>query len=69
MNRETAVAHQRVFELIDDIVKEDTGTGLTWRHLHAISLDDYGDSILQFAGDQHGGQAKGVFSSLTCRRD
>ncbi|KAJ7599699.1 hypothetical protein C8J56DRAFT_1156467 [Mycena floridula] len=56
---ETAELHQRVFAEIDSIVYEDTMNHLRWRHLHAHSIDDFDGCILQFAGDQHGGQAKG----------
>lgn len=58
LNRQTAVAHQLVFRHIEDIVREDMGQSLQWRHLHATSLNDL-HGILQWAGDQHGGQAKG----------
>ncbi|KAJ7823047.1 hypothetical protein B0H14DRAFT_2518729 [Mycena olivaceomarginata] len=63
INRQTAAAHQRVFEEIEAIVKEDTGKSLKWRHLHATSTDSsegYGDLILSWTADQHRGQAKGL---------
>ena len=59
LTQETAEAHQRVFELINDIVKEDTGRNLKWYHIHAENPTDYNGYVLQFTGDQHGGQAKG----------
>ncbi|KIK91468.1 hypothetical protein PAXRUDRAFT_34935 [Paxillus rubicundulus Ve08.2h10] len=37
----------------------DTGSKLTWQHLHATNLNDL-TGILQWMGDQHGGQAKGL---------
>ncbi|KAJ7764293.1 hypothetical protein B0H16DRAFT_1799720 [Mycena metata] len=60
LNRQSAVAHQHVFAAIEDIVFEDTGKRLRWRHLHATSLDDYDGMILEWAADQHRGQAKGL---------
>lgn len=64
MNRQTAVAHQRVFEEIEAIVKEDAGGCLKWRHLHGIGPDDgHGDMILSWTADQHRGQAKGESQS------
>ncbi|KZP08487.1 hypothetical protein FIBSPDRAFT_901216 [Athelia psychrophila] len=59
LNRQTAYAHAFVFKQIEQIVREDTGTSLQWRHLHSDSLEDH-VGILQWAGDQHGGQAKGL---------
>ncbi|KAJ7574202.1 hypothetical protein C8J56DRAFT_1065197 [Mycena floridula] len=58
ITRETAYSHQLVFKAIHEIVREDTGRELRWRHLHATSLDDFDRYILQFTADQHGGQAK-----------
>ncbi|KAK7015645.1 hypothetical protein R3P38DRAFT_3321572 [Favolaschia claudopus] len=63
INRQSAAAHQRVFEEIESIVKEDTGESLKWRHLHASSAegpDGYGNFILSWTADQHRGQAKGL---------
>ncbi|KAK6991924.1 hypothetical protein R3P38DRAFT_2571883 [Favolaschia claudopus] len=63
INRQSAAAHQRVFEEIESIVKEDTGESLKWRHLHASSAegpDGYGKFILSWTADQHRGQAKGL---------
>jgi hypothetical protein len=59
LNRQTAVAHQRVFEEIETIVRNDTGKSLRWRHLHAGSADETDGMILHWVADQHGGQAKG----------
>lgn len=58
LNRQSAAAHTLVFKEIERIVLMDTGMSLKWRHLHASSLDDH-TGILQWAGDQHAGQAKG----------
>ncbi|KAG6899107.1 hypothetical protein C0993_000824 [Termitomyces sp. T159_Od127] len=60
VTRQTAVAHQRVFEEIAKIVYQDTGKALKWRHLHARTLNDYDGMILLLTLDQHGGQAKGI---------
>ncbi|KAJ6484352.1 hypothetical protein C8R47DRAFT_1072982 [Mycena vitilis] len=61
LNRQTAAAHQRIFEEIEAIVQEDTGKTLKWRHLHGTSVDGvYGDMILSWTADQHRGQAKGL---------
>ncbi|KAF8179521.1 hypothetical protein K438DRAFT_1908313 [Mycena galopus ATCC 62051] len=61
INRQTAAAHQRVFEEIEAIVQEDTGEGMKWRHLHGTSLDaTYGNMVLSWTADQHRGQAKGL---------
>ncbi|KAJ7586405.1 hypothetical protein C8J56DRAFT_1051777 [Mycena floridula] len=60
ITRETAFSHCLVFDAIHEIVKEDTGRDLRWRHLSASSIDDFDDCILQFMADQHGGQAKGL---------
>ncbi|KAJ7112747.1 hypothetical protein C8R43DRAFT_1157399 [Mycena crocata] len=60
----TTAAHQRVFEEIEAIVKEDTGKSLKWRHLHATSIDDsdgYSEMIISWTADQHRGQAQGKF--------
>ncbi|KAK6981751.1 hypothetical protein R3P38DRAFT_2578154, partial [Favolaschia claudopus] len=63
INRQSAVAHQRVFEEIELIVKEATGKTLKWRHLHASRAEapnEYGSLILSWTADQHRGQAKGL---------
>ncbi|KAK7031741.1 hypothetical protein R3P38DRAFT_2521802 [Favolaschia claudopus] len=64
INRQSAAAHQRIFEEIELIVKEDTGKTLKWRHLHASSVEGadgkYGDFVLSWTADQHRGQAKGL---------
>lgn len=65
LNRQTAAAHQLIFEKIEAIIIEDTGQSLKWRHLHANSPTDLA-GILQWAGDQHGGQAKG--NSDACKK-
>ncbi|KAF8145358.1 hypothetical protein K438DRAFT_1630265 [Mycena galopus ATCC 62051] len=60
LNRQTAVAHQKIFSAIEDIVYEDTGKRLRWRHLHGADLEDFEGLILQWGADQHRGQAKGL---------
>jgi hypothetical protein len=59
LNRQSALAHQKVFEAIDSIVLKDTGSPLQWRHIHATTLNEY-VGILHWSADQHGGQAKGI---------
>jgi hypothetical protein len=59
VNRQSAVAHQRIFEEIEKVVETDTGQRLQWRHLHAPTINDH-VGILHWAADQHGGQAKGT---------
>ncbi|KAK6985191.1 hypothetical protein R3P38DRAFT_3450689 [Favolaschia claudopus] len=57
----SAAAHQRVFEEIESIVKEDTGESLKSIYLHASSAegpDGYGK--LSWTAYQHRGQAKGL---------
>jgi hypothetical protein len=66
VTRQTAAAHQFIFQNIDRIVKEDTGQPLQWRHLHAKSLLDF-PGILTLTGDQHRGQAKGDWKCLVLR--
>lgn len=58
LNRQTAAAHQLVFRKIEEIVLEDTGRPLRWRHLHSTGINE-AEGVLQFTVDQHGGQAKG----------
>jgi hypothetical protein len=60
-----AAVHQFVFQQIEEIVKQDTGEHLKWRHLHARAPNEL-VGILQWAGDQHGGQAKDDAQSLIC---
>ncbi|KAF7968977.1 hypothetical protein HWV62_28742 [Athelia sp. TMB] len=59
LNRQSTAAHTIIFNKIEEIVQMDMGAPLKWRHLHANSLDDH-VGILQWAGDQHAGQAKDV---------
>ncbi|KAJ7210349.1 hypothetical protein GGX14DRAFT_363314, partial [Mycena pura] len=59
VNRQTAAAHQIIFQKISDLVLHDTGTELRWRHIHATDVHQE-VGILHFAMDQHGGQAKGL---------
>jgi hypothetical protein len=61
LNRQTAIAHQCVFAAIEEIVMEDTGCRLQWRHIYAAHENESHGFILQWVGDQHGGQAKGMF--------
>lgn len=63
LNRQNAAAHALVFAKVEEIVLEDTGQSLKWRHIHASSPDEL-CGILQWAGDQHGGQAKGMIPLL-----
>jgi hypothetical protein len=65
LNRQTAAAHQLVFQQVEAIIEKDTGESLKWRHLHAKSPDEL-VGILQWAGDQHGGQAKGIAILRIC---
>lgn len=60
LNRQSADAHLEVFQAIDSIVYEDTGRYIRWRHLHALSLEDFEGTVLSVATDLHRGQAKGV---------
>ncbi|KAF8834027.1 hypothetical protein BDN67DRAFT_985620, partial [Paxillus ammoniavirescens] len=57
LTHQTAAAHELVFHEINRIVESDTSSPLKWRHLHGTDLDDL-TGILQWTGDQHGGQAK-----------
>ncbi|KAF8887650.1 hypothetical protein CPB84DRAFT_1849819 [Gymnopilus junonius] len=59
LNRQSAVAHQIIFQKIEEIVLKDTGECLQWRHLHANDISDM-VGILEIAVDQHGRQAKGL---------
>lgn len=47
-----------VFNAIEQIVRQDTGSALRWRHLHTNSLADL-SGIVHWGADQHRGQAKG----------
>ena len=62
VTRQTAAAHQRIFQEIDDIILADTGRHLRWRHLHACHCEeiDTRGMILLWTLDQHRGQAKGL---------
>src|SRR5258708_7349773 len=62
---QTAAVHHRIFQEIEEIVKIDTGEHLRWRHLHAQHAEDMVGMILLWTFDQHGGQAKGLFPSVT----
>ncbi|KAJ7211557.1 hypothetical protein C8J57DRAFT_1097634, partial [Mycena rebaudengoi] len=60
LNHQTAAAHRLVFQLIDSVLKEDTGSGLKWRHLYAEDEEDFDGLVLSLMGDQHRGQALGL---------
>lgn len=64
LNRQTAAAHHFIFKKIEQIVKEDTGKNLQWRHLHSQHIHEF-TGILHWAADQHGGQAKGDVQLVT----
>ncbi|KZP03707.1 hypothetical protein FIBSPDRAFT_768547 [Athelia psychrophila] len=66
VNRQSAAAHALIFRKIEDIVRQDTGQQLKWRHLDADSEEDH-CGILQWMGDQHRGQAKGLGLHLQSR--
>ncbi|KAJ7676233.1 hypothetical protein B0H14DRAFT_3685269 [Mycena olivaceomarginata] len=66
LNRQTAVAHQNIFSAIEDIVHEDTGKRLRWRHLHGADLEDFEGHILQWGADQH--RVKQKDWGYICRR-
>jgi hypothetical protein len=68
LNRHHAVAHQKIFTAIHEIVYEDTGRHIRWRHLHGHSLDDFDGLVLQWGADQHRGQAKGRLLHLSLQR-
>ncbi|KAF7322124.1 hypothetical protein MKEN_00736200 [Mycena kentingensis (nom. inval.)] len=59
VNSQCAEVHKLIFELIASIVEQDTGRCLKIRHLHAQHPHDH-TGILQWAADQHCGQAKGL---------
>ncbi|KAJ7693792.1 hypothetical protein B0H16DRAFT_1352014 [Mycena metata] len=60
LNRQTAVAHLKIFQAIEDVLFADTGKRLRWRHIHGLDDGDFENCLLQWMGDQHGGQAKGL---------
>lgn len=59
LTRQTAEAHCLLLDHLGEIVRDDTGEYLRWRHIHTDSVDDTDGMILQYTADQHGGQAKG----------
>lgn len=65
MTRQTALAHQYAFEIVESIVEQDTKRCLQWRHIHATTVDET-IGILGVTLDQHGGQAKGAWQSFCC---
>ena len=68
LNRETAAAHELVFREINNLIIGDTGSGLRWRHLDANAGEDFNNGILQWTGDQGGGQAKGACCCILSER-
>ncbi len=64
LTRQTAFAHHQVLRHINEVLQEDTGRTLRWRHIHGSSIDDYDGHILNWVVDQHGGQAKGILVCL-----
>ncbi|THU76535.1 hypothetical protein K435DRAFT_704653 [Dendrothele bispora CBS 962.96] len=62
VNRKSATAHCLILHHIDEVLKEDIGRGLQWRHIHGASINDYGkgEFILQWVVDQDRGQALGI---------
>ncbi|KAJ3925683.1 MAG: hypothetical protein NXY57DRAFT_1043898 [Lentinula lateritia] len=74
LTRQTAFAHLQVLREIDEVLKDDTGRTLHWRHIHGNRIDDYEGNILNWVVDQHGGQAKvseevrNLMRSLVCIR-
>ncbi|KIJ33839.1 hypothetical protein M422DRAFT_182788 [Sphaerobolus stellatus SS14] len=59
LNCQSAISHFLVFRKIHQIVKQDTGQGLQWRHLHSETLQNP-VGIFSFSVDQHLGQAQGL---------
>ncbi|KIJ46898.1 hypothetical protein M422DRAFT_46016 [Sphaerobolus stellatus SS14] len=59
LNCQSTQAHLLVFQKINEIVREDTGNGLRWRHLHSTSLEEP-VGIYSFAVDHHLGQVIGL---------
>ena len=64
VTRQTAAVHQQNFQEIEDIVEFDTGECLRWCHLHARHIEETAGMILLWTMDQHGGQAKGLWSFI-----
>lgn len=62
LNRQSAEAHKLLLLAIDDIVFQDTGYHLRFRHLHSESLAKP-VGIVSWTIDQHRGQAKGFLHS------
>jgi hypothetical protein len=65
VNRQSAYAHKLLFQLINDVVQEDTGKGIQWRHLYAKDDLDFKGWTLTLSTDQHRGQALGTFQLAT----
>lgn len=58
MNSQSAVAHKYLFEKIRQIVFQDTGERIKYRHLHSENLSKH-QGIRHWGIDQDRGQAKG----------
>lgn len=59
LNRQTAAAHQFIFNKIEEIVTQDTSQCLWWRHIHSSHSKEL-SGILHWVANQHRGQAKGL---------
>ncbi|KAK7047447.1 hypothetical protein VNI00_006678 [Paramarasmius palmivorus] len=59
---QSAAAHFRIFQTVENIVRGDTGLPIKWRHLYASSNNEVDQEglLLMWTGDQDGGQAKGL---------
>ncbi|KAJ3834076.1 hypothetical protein F5878DRAFT_697457 [Lentinula raphanica] len=61
LTRQTAEAHRLVLNKINEVLVNDTGRGLQFRHIHGHDSQDYSSGlILNWVVDQHRGQAKGI---------
>ncbi|KAF9518977.1 hypothetical protein BS47DRAFT_1358602 [Hydnum rufescens UP504] len=70
LNHETSGAHAALFNLIDNIIEEDTGAPLLWRHLDSMSLTEH-KGICLWIADFHEGQAHGFgryLQTAACHR-
>ncbi|KAL0567432.1 hypothetical protein V5O48_014558 [Marasmius crinis-equi] len=61
LNRQSAEAHRIMLLKVHQIIQEETGKELKFRHLHSGHKDETAfEGILSWTVDQHGGQAKGI---------
>ncbi|KAJ7049809.1 hypothetical protein C8F01DRAFT_1264851 [Mycena amicta] len=61
VNQQSAQAHFLVFKMIHEIVLQDTGNVLEWRHIHGSEDEkSWEGRILSVTVDQHRGQALGL---------